>query len=103
MDSRIALQKELEQILTNKNVYFQPPESIKVNYPCIIYYLTDVKSFYADDVTYDYDHCYEVTYISKTEDFKIIDEIKTHFKKCIYDSHYIYDNMYCDAFKIYYD
>lgn len=102
-DSRLGLQRELEEILGSKNVYFQPPESVKVKYPCIIYYLTDAKIFYADDVTYNYDFCYEVTLVSKDEDLETIDKIQTHFKKCSYDSHYISDSMYCDAFRIYYN
>lgn len=101
--SRLNLQKELEEILGSKNVYFQPPESIKVKYPCIIYYLADTKRFHADNLTYDYDFCYEVTLVGKDEDFETIDKIQTHFEKCAYDSHYISDNMYCDAFRIYYN
>lgn len=102
-DSRLNLQRELEELLGSKNVYFQPPESVKIKYPCIIYYLTNTKRFHADNLTYDYDFCYEVTLVSKDEDFEMIDKIQTHFEKCAYDNHYISDNMYCDAFRIYYE
>ena len=38
---RLKLQKLLEDILEAngkaKNVYYQPPEGIKISYPCIVY------------------------------------------------------------------
>lgn len=34
---RIGLSKLLREILDSDNVYFQPPESLKMNYPAIVY------------------------------------------------------------------
>lgn len=37
MASRLDLQTFLEELLESKNVYFQPPESVKMKYPAIVY------------------------------------------------------------------
>jgi len=33
MGTRLELQNLLENILGSRNVYFQPPENLKLNYP----------------------------------------------------------------------
>ena len=52
MASRLFLQAQLEQLLGSPNVYFQPPESVKMNYPAIVYALDDLKNAHADDGVY---------------------------------------------------
>ena len=37
MASRLNLHNSLIEALGTKSVYFQPPESVKLVYPCIIY------------------------------------------------------------------
>ena len=37
VDRRNDLQKLLVEVLGSKNVYFQPPESVKMKYPAIVY------------------------------------------------------------------
>ena len=47
MASRLDLQTFLEEILESRNVYFQPPESVKMKYPAIVYALDDIENVYA--------------------------------------------------------
>ena len=49
MASRLELQDTLETILESRNVYFNPPESIKMNYPAIIYKLDDTFLAHIDE------------------------------------------------------
>lgn len=102
MADRIKIQAELEELLGSDHVYFQPPESAKLQYPCIIYYLTDIDGFHADNVNYETTFCYEATLVSKNENFDLADRILKHFPTCAYDGHYVSENLYCDAFMIYY-
>ena len=37
MADRKALQADLEQLIGSRNVYYQPPENVKMNYPAIVY------------------------------------------------------------------
>ena len=37
MASRLELQTKLEELMDSRNVYFQPPTSTTISYPCIVY------------------------------------------------------------------
>ena len=52
MANRLDLQALLEDLLGSRNVYYQPPESKKMNYPAIVYTLEDIESTFADDGLY---------------------------------------------------
>ena len=52
MESYLRLQETLETILGSENVYFQPPESYKIEYPCIIYERANIKAIKADNIGY---------------------------------------------------
>lgn len=51
MGQRVDLHRKFEIALGSKNVYFQPPESVKLKYPCIIYGLSKLPIKHADDST----------------------------------------------------
>ena len=102
MASRLELHEELCDILGSRNVYFQPPESVKLEYPCIIYELEDLDLDHADDFVYKYMRGYTIISIGKDPDSDIVDRIIRHFKYCRYSRHYITENLYHDAFLLYY-
>ena len=56
MPSRLNLQTTLETILGSRNVYFQPPESVKLKYPAIVYSRNDIMNQFADDGVYSQSH-----------------------------------------------
>ena len=68
MASRLELQEELERILGSRNVYFSPPEAIKMNYPAIVYSLSDIRNGHADNNVYASPRVYLVTLIDKDPD-----------------------------------
>ena len=43
MKTRYELHEFLCEILGSRNVYFQPPESVKMKYPAIVYERTEIK------------------------------------------------------------
>ena len=47
MANRLDLQALLEDLLGSRNVYYQPPESVKMNYPAIVYALEDIENTFA--------------------------------------------------------
>jgi hypothetical protein len=75
MGSRLSLQSLLEGILGTTNVYFQPPETIKLSYPCMVYKLRNVIAKYADDVPYMRKKQYSVTVITLDPDTDIPDKV----------------------------
>lgn len=101
MDRRLELHDELLSIFEN-NVYYQPPESIKLSYPCFIYELSGGKKEQADDTMYLFTRRYEGTYITRDPDHTLIETLLKHFKHISYDRRFVSNNLYHDTFTIYY-
>ncbi len=101
MATRQDLQSRFEEILGSTNVYFQPPESIKLKYPCIIYSLADIYTRNADDKHYTMQKVYNISVISRDPDNTIAQSIMG-FPKTIFDRRYVADNLYHDILTMYY-
>lgn len=92
MRDRIELDNKFREILGSSNVYFQPPESIKMQYPCIRYELDRFNSIYANDNCYNLDELIIGTYISKNPDDETIKTI-LNMPKCRFDRFYTFENL----------
>lgn len=101
MASRLKLHDELVNALGNERVYFQPPESIKLKYPCIIYKRATGFERNADDEAYIMRIRYTVTLIDKNPDSTVIDKLR-QIKYCSFDRHFTSDNLNHDVFNVYY-
>ena len=102
MDRRLALQTELEELLGSRNVYFQPPESKKLEYPCIIYNRSGIDSKHADDRIYNAVVAYDVMVIDKDPDSNLVEAVLFHFPMINHTRHYTVDNLNHDVFYLYY-
>ena len=100
MASRIELQTLFEELLDSRNVYYQPPESIKMSYTAIKYSRSDVDVRHADDTAYSKMTKYEVIVIAKSPDDPVIEKI-LDLPYCSYDRHYVSDNLYHEVFTLY--
>lgn len=98
--SRLRLHEMLKTALGNDNIYFQPPESIKLNYPCIVYTRANGDTEYASNLPYKFDVGYQVTYISRDPDDPVIDKIAM-LPMCRYDRSFKTEDMNHDIFRIY--
>lgn len=101
MGSRLELQSELEKILGSRNVYFQPPASVKIKYPAIIYSRNSIDNNFANNTVYKQDVSYMLTVIYTDPDSEIPKNI-SKMKKCRFDRHYTSDNLNHDVFTLYY-
>lgn len=101
MRMRIDLQLIFEKILGSRNVYFQPPEYIKLKYPCLIYSLDRFDIRYANDEKYKKMKKYTVTYITSTADDIMVENI-LDLQYCNYDRQFISNNLYHHVFTLYY-
>lgn len=97
MGSRLELQNLLESILGSRNVYYQPPESIKIKYPAIIYSRNNVDNNFADDIVYMQNHTYQIIVIDANPDSEIVNKI-SKLPMCRYNRHYTSDNLNHDVF-----
>ena len=102
MHNRSELNKKLERLIGSSNVYFQPPTSVQLSYPCVIYTLGTGDMKRADDSVYMYTYSYEVTFIYKRPNIDIVEQVlKTFSMSSIYRV-YVSDNLNHYAFRIYY-
>ena len=101
MASRLNLQTELETILGSRNVYYQPPESVKMKYPAIVYSRKNIDNIFADDTVYTQNHAYELTVIDPNPDSEIVMKV-SRLPAFTFDRHYTADNLNHDVFRLYY-
>lgn len=89
---------ELQEILSNvpgvKKAYYQPPESVKLVYPCIIYSMNGIRSNHADDIIYKSKKRYSVIVIDKDSESTIGDYIMENVPYVGFDRMYTSDNLY---------
>ena len=101
MRDRLKLQTILEGILGSSNVYFQPPATVRMNYPAIVYSRSDIENRFADNSSYNQEKAYTVTVIDKDPDSEIVDRI-AKLPKCMYDRNYKSENLNHDVFTLFY-
>jgi len=97
MPSRLELQTLFENILGSRNVYFQPPESLKMKYPAIVYGLEDIENTFADDGVYLSQRKYSVTVIDEDPDSPIVYKVAV-LPTCQFNRHFESDNLNHDVF-----
>lgn len=99
MASRLELQTKLETILGSQNVYYQPPASIIMKYPAIVYSRDTIRSNFANNNVYTITKSYELIVIDKNPDSIIVDKIAS-LPSCKFSRNYTVDNLNHDAFTI---
>lgn len=101
MDRRLQLQVVLEGILGSRNVYFQPPNNLAINYPCIVYERDYEDVDYANNALYRHMKRYLVTVIVRDPDSDLPDKVRM-LPLCRFSRHFVSDNLHHDAFNLYY-
>lgn len=98
---RLELQNLLVEILGDKYVYFQPPSSITMRYPCIVYERSKIEIDHADNLVYKTGNQYTVTVIYRDPDSDLPNKV-AHIPTANHSGHFVYDNLYHDVFTIYF-
>lgn len=101
MNGRLELQTRLENILGSRNCYFQPPQSVQIKYPAIIYSLGDMRKVHANDGSYRLLTAYEVVLIDKNPDSELVAKIMA-LPYCSFNRFYTADNLNHWVFTLYY-
>lgn len=99
---RAELHEKLCEFLGSSNVYFQPPKTVQMKYPCIVYGLSDIRTRHANDAVYAMNKRYEVTLITKDPDNNLTDEMAVVFPLCEFDRLFVSDNLYHYVYTLYY-
>lgn len=101
MASREALQDKLESLLGSENVYYQPPPTLKMVYPAIVYSKSRIDTKKANDSTYSRTVRYDIIVIDKRPDNPVINKL-LDLQYCSYDRNYKSDNLNHDVLTLYY-
>ena len=97
MGQRLELHDLLKAI--TPNVYFQPPSGHLMQYPCIRYERSNIRSTHADNAPFKHDKEYTVTVIDANPDSVIPDQV-SKIPRSAFDRHFTSDNLNHDIFII---
>lgn len=98
---RLELHEILCEALGSRNVYFQPPESLKMNYPAIVYNRQNRDVTPADNLPYVGNWVYQVIVLDKNPDSEILDRV-ANLSSSRYVRSFKSDNINHDVFLITY-
>lgn len=99
MDRRVDFQRHLETI--TPNVYFQPPSTLTMKYPCIVYSRKSIDKSRANNKNYKMDNSYTVTVIDRNPDSPIAVAIN-EMDYCEFDRQFVTDGLSHTSFTLYY-
>ena len=102
MASRLELHEELCAVLGTRNVYFQAPESVRMQYDAIRYELAGKDLKRANNKIYLNTNKYEGVVITRDPDTTIPDKLLAHFEMCGFGHPYTADNLNHYPFTLYY-
>jgi hypothetical protein len=99
--SRLELQALLEILLGSPNVYFQPPESVRMQYPAIVYHRDYRLIRHADNAPWQNRLRYLVTVIDRDPDSPIPSRV-ADLPMCSFDRFFTSDDLNHDVFRLYF-
>ncbi len=94
---------ELQTLLKSfvDNVYFQPPASMQMKFPCIVYKRDDIDFDHADNRPYNKRHRYQITVIDQDPDSVIPAQVAT-LPTVSFDRNFAADNLNHDVFTLFF-
>lgn len=101
MAKRADLQILFETILGSRNVYHDPPDNLRMQYPAIRYKRSRINNTFANNSAYKQDNRYEVTVMYYDADSELPGLI-SRLPMCSSDRSYVVDNLHHDVFTLYF-
>lgn len=102
MGQRLELDTVLKGVLGSEIVYFQPPPTTLMKYPCIVYNRDDMDSVYSDNLLYGLTFKYQVTLISNSPNTEETLKRLAALPMCKYDRFFRVNNLNHDVFNLYF-
>lgn len=99
MAPRLQLHQLLESLADN--VYFQPPENVRLEYPCIIYHRDFADTKFADDNPYTHTLRYMVMVIDRDPDSAIPSKVAA-LPMCVFNRFYTADGLNHDVYNVFF-
>lgn len=101
MADRLELQALLEGLLESRNVYFDPPDTTIMKYPCIRYERNDIDIKHADNRPYLHRIRYSLTVMDRNPD-SLIPKAVSELPTASFDRHYTAENLHHDVFTLFF-
>lgn len=98
---RLQLEKNLKEVLGSSNVYYNPPASIQMSYPCIKYELEDILHEHSNNRVYIRNQRYGATLIDPRPDSPLVEKID-ELEYCSMGRSYKADNLWHFTFTIFF-
>lgn len=99
-DRRLILSSKFRELLGNNNVYFQPPQSKVMKYPCVRYERVKIPVTRADNGIYLKRYTYSATLIYTDPDSDMPENMLDLFEYISHDRQYVADNLIHDVYTI---
>lgn len=99
--NRLKFHEQLVSALGSRNVYYQPPENIRMQYPCIVYSKNYLRNRLADNEVYVQNVQYKVTAISKDPDDPIFEKLSKLSPKVTFATRFTSSNLHHEVYNIY--
>jgi hypothetical protein len=99
MGQRLDLQTLLETLAPN--VYFQPPDNVQIQYPCIVYQRYRALADFADNNVYNRVVSYQVTVIDSDPDSLIPAKVGA-LPLCTTNRNFVAGNLNHDVYTLYF-
>lgn len=106
MNDRLTLDDKLASIIGitesdgDRHIYLNPPPSVRMRYPAIVYSLNGIDPKYANDTAYQLAPSYQVILIDEDVDTKYL-KLILQIPYCRFNRFYISDNLNHWVFTIY--
>lgn len=101
MARRVDLQQELTEIVGEGRVFFEPLESTKLRYPCLVYSLSYMYITHADNTPYRHDDRYQLTLITKDPDDDLIGKVAMGLPGVRFDRAYRSGSLHHYVYQLY--
>ena len=102
MNRRFELHAKLETLIQSKHVYFQPPASVRLVYPCVVYTIGEGDVKRGNESIYQYVNSYILTLIYKHTTIAILDKVLKEVEMCKLNTTYCSENLNHYVFTVYY-
>ena len=99
----MAPRQQLHDLLVTiiENVYFQPPENVRMEYPCIVYSRDNRETKFADNTPYNSTKSYMVTVIDRDPDSDIPDKVAA-LPMSTFNRFYSADGLNHDVYQVFF-
>lgn len=97
---RKTLHQNLINVLGTNQVFYEPPETVRMSYPSIVYSKGRINSMYAENKRYRNYTSYTIIVISKTPDLDVVNKI-LDWEYASYNRGYKADNLYHEVINVY--